>query len=400
MSGRRTFLGNAAAAAVVTKISSLTPFGCATESPETIDPPMSDREKVGLRGLVRTCFEETTSLPKSSKYSTTTEYEYSPDGRLLTIRNTNSDGTGWIKTQTYDPDGRLTKTTWGKVGEPGDESLYAYDGIGRLLSITSRPEKSGRIDFQYDEQGRKTSIQSFDPETLLKAQKTVFAVPAWDAALAGGGVPVGGNIITSYNGKDLPTEVQLRDGQGRIVTRIVRTYDANGRIIEEKQIQENPALYFADRFGLEGRPQPPAAQLEAMNTAMKQMMGGRNGTGTAYSYDAQGRVTEKRERNFVFDKVTTTSYNEHGDKSVEVDATTDNSSFPFGAAFSVDESGTIIPDNRGAKPPKLPDLLFDETKVSYAYEYDSYGNWTEQTVSRSSKLGEASSICHRKLMYY
>ncbi len=399
MSSRRNFLGNAAATAVMAKISSLGSFGFAKEGPEMIDPTVSDREKAELRGPVRTCVLEAVGLPDGrGKYSTTTEY--SSDGRLLKSSNTNSDGTGWIKTQTYDADGRLTRTSWGKVGEPGDESLYAYDGTGRLLSITSHPEKSGRIDFQYDEQGRKTSIQSFDPEALQRAQKTAFAVPAWDAALAGGGVPVGGKTITTFNENDQPTEVQISDSQGRIVTRIVRSYDANGRIIEEKQIQENPVLMFADKFGSEGRPQPTAAQLEAMSKAMKQMMGGRNGTGTSYSYDAQGRVTEKRERNSWFDKVTTTSYNEHGDKSVEVDATTDNSTFPFGVAFSVDESGTIIPDNRGAEPRKLPDLFLDETKVSYVYKYDSYGNWTEQTMNRSSKLGEASSICHRKLTYY
>jgi hypothetical protein len=397
MSGRRTFLGNAAAAAVITKISSLKSFGFETEDSETINPTISDRDTAGLRGPVKTCIEETTGPRDDRKYSTTTEY--SPDGRLLTTRNANSDGSEWVSTHTYDVNGRLEKTVSGKIGEPGDESLYAYDGTGRLLSISSRLEKSGRIDFQYDEQGHKTGIQSFDPETLKRAQKTAFAGSARDVALAGGGVPEGGKIITTYNENDQPTEVQIRDGQGHIVTRIVCSYDANGRLVGEEPVLENPALMFADKFGSEGRPQPTAAQLEAMNKAMKQMMGGRNGMGTSCSYDAQGRVTETRVRNFMFDKVTTTSYSEHGDKSVEVDATTDNSSFPFGAAFSVDESGTIIPDNRGA-PPKLPDLFFDETKVSYAYEYDSYGNWTQRTVNRSSKQGEVSSIYHRTLTYY
>jgi hypothetical protein len=90
MSGRRTFLGNAAAATFMTKISSLRPFGLATEGQEMINPTMSDREKAGLRGLVKTCVEETTGPPDDRKYWTTTEYN--PDGRLLTTRNTNSDG--------------------------------------------------------------------------------------------------------------------------------------------------------------------------------------------------------------------------------------------------------------------------------------------------------------------
>lgn len=398
MGSRRTFLGNAAAAAVITKISSLRSFRFATESSETIRPTISDREKAGLRGPVRTCVEETGALP-SSKFSTTTKY--SPDGRLLTSRNANPDGSGWVRALTYDDDGRLAKTVSGKIGEPGDESVYAYDGIGRLQNITNYPAKGGRIDFQYDERGNKTTVQIFDPETLKRTQSSEFGgISPWDIAAGfGGGVPVSGSIMTIYNNNDQPTEAQLRDSQGRIVTRIVRTYDVNGQLVEEKPVLENPALMFVGTSGIEGQPQPSTAQLEGVNKAMRVMMGGRNATGTSYGYDDQGRVTEMRVRSFMFEKVTTTNYNEHGDKSSEVDVTSDNSNFPFGTAVSVDESGTIIPDSRGAAP-KLPDLFFDETKVSYDYQYDSYGNWTEQTVNRSSKLGQASSICHRELTYY
>jgi hypothetical protein len=52
MSDRRTFLGNAAAAAVIAKISPLRSFGFTSDGPETIHPTMSDREKAGLRGPV------------------------------------------------------------------------------------------------------------------------------------------------------------------------------------------------------------------------------------------------------------------------------------------------------------------------------------------------------------
>jgi YD repeat-containing protein len=399
MSGRRTFLGNSAAAVVMTRISSLRPFGFATEGSETINPTMSDREKAGLRGPVKSCVEERTALSDANKYSTTTEY--SPDGRLLTSRSTNSDGSEWVRTLTYDADGRLAKTISGKMGEPGAETLYTYDEAGRLLT-TNSPEKDGGMDFLYDEQGSKTTIQTFDLNTLQKAQNTSFIGSPWDAAVAAGvGVPIGGKITTIYNDKDLPTEAQVRDGQGLIVTRIVRSYDANGRIIEEKQIQENPMSLFADKFGAEGQPQPTAAQLEAMNTAMKTMLSGRNGAGTWYAYDDQGRVTEMRERNFWFEKVTITSYNEHGDKSVEVETLTNNSTFPVGVAFSMDENGALVQSNPAAKPTELPDSLFGERKASYAYhQYDGYGNWTQQTVNHESSFGEASSIFRRMLMYY
>jgi hypothetical protein len=384
MSGRRNFLRNAAATVVISKTSLLRSFEFVTGSSETIGPTISDREKAGLRGPVRMCVEETGAPPSSSKLSFSTEY--STDGRLLTSRNANPDGSGWVRTLTYADDGRLGKTVSGKIGEPGVESLYAYDESGRLISITNDPEKGCRTDFHYDEEGPKTSTQTFGPDTI-RAKHAAF------------GVPVGGNITTIYNSKNQSTETQTLDSQGRIVTRIVRTYDINGQLVEEKPVLENPALMFVATSGIEGQPQPSTAQLEGMNKAMRAMMGGRNGTGTSYSYDAQGRVTETRVRNFMFDKVTTTSYNEHGDKSAEVETMTDNSNFPFGTAVSVDESGTIIPDNRVATA-QLPDSLFNETKVSFDYLYDSYGNWTEETTNRSFQFGVGPSIRYRTLTYY
>jgi hypothetical protein len=199
------------------------------------------------------------------------------------------------------------------------------------------------------------------------------------------------------NGNDQPTEAQIRDSQGRILSRFVRSYDANGRIIEEKQIQENPALFL---FGAGGGPQVTAAQLEAMNRAMKTMLSGPNGAGISYTYDDQGRVTEMRERAYWFEKVTTTSYNEQGDKRVEVETMANNLTVPAGATFSMDVNGAIVQSNTAAEPTELPDELFGETKVSYAYQYDSYGNWTQQTVNHKSSFGEASSTLRRMLMYY
>lgn len=396
MSDRRTFLGNAAAAAVMTKFSSLRSFRFAMDGPETIDPAMSDREKAGLRGPVR--YVEETILPDGSKYSTTTEY--GPDGKLLATRTSQPDGSEWVTTQTYDADGRLTKTISGNASEPDTETLYAYDEAGRLLSITEASKDRGsKTEFHYDEQGRKTAVQNFDARTFQRAQGAMYAGSPWDLAVrAGIGVPVGGNILTIYDRNDQPTEAQLRDDEGRIVSRVVRSYDAHGRIIEEKQAQENPALLFAEKFSSEQHVELTDTQLEAMNRAMKAMLGGQNGTGISYAYDAQGRVIEMRERNFAVDKVTTTSYTEHGDKSGERETITRNSAVPVGVAFSVDENGTLIPEKRTTEPTESPDWLPREQEVRYAYQYDSYGNWTQQTVNRSYSPDEPYFL-YRKLKY-
>jgi YD repeat-containing protein len=355
---------------------------------------MTDREKAGLRGPVKTSIEET--VYPGGKYTTATEY--SLDGKLLTTRTVQSDGSQWVTAQTYDADGHLAKTASGKLGEPGTESLYAYDETGRLLSITNIPEKGNRTDFRYDEQGLKTTIQSFDAKTLQRTGNSMFGGSAWDAAQLAFGVPVDGSVTTTYGENDKPTEAQVHDAGGRLVSRFVRTYDANGRIMEENQVQENPALLMKGRFSAEQQVELDDKQLEAMNKAMKSMLSGRNGTGKSYAYDAQGRVTEVRDRNWALDGVTTTSYNENGDKSEERMTLTGNTAFPVGVAYSMDENGTLIPEKVSNAPsvPELPKLDITE----YRYEYDQYGNWTEQTVVHRSESNEYSTVHRRTLTYY
>jgi YD repeat-containing protein len=396
MSGRRTFLENAAAAIVMTKISSLRSFGFATDGPETIGATMSDREKDGLRGPVKQYTEETNTPPgldyPGMKYASTIKYD--PTGRILHINSTLADGSKSVASYTYDDQGHLLKTTSSEPSGSVIETNYTYDEKGRLIGITGNGERSSA--FQYDDQGRKT-VQSFGP-TLKRAQGAMYAGSPWDVAVTSGiGVPVGGSITTIYDGNDQPTEAQIRDSEGRIVSRIVRSYDAHGRIIEEKQIEENPALIFADKFAAEEGPEPAAAQLEAMNTAMKLMLSGRSGTRISHAYDAQGRITNTQSHNFAFDDVTTISYNEHGDTSALHQTLTGNSTLPVGVPYSMDENGKLIPSDPAAKPTKLPDI---SGEVQYAYQYDSYGNWTEQTSNERSRPNEPSMVRHRTITYY
>ena len=222
--------------------------------------------------------------------------------------------------------------------------------------------------------------------------------PPWDAVVKGGAnVPVGGNITAIYDGNDQPTEAQIRDGEGRIVSRFVLTYDANGRILEEKHIMENPFLLVADKLA-ERQPrfnELNAAQLEGMNTAMKLVMRGGPSAGITYAYDAQGRVTEMRARNSWFDNVTAISYNEHGDQTAKRSTVTPAESVV--TACSMDPNGTIIPERVATEPTESPDL-FRENEVRYEYEYDSYGNWTQQTENPDRP--HHVHVRHRQLTYY
>ncbi len=352
---------------------------------------MSDREKAGLRGPARTCVEEN-DLPDARKYSTT--WEYSPDGRLLTNRVTNPDGSAWLTIYTYHPDGRLAKVVSGKPGEPGSDTVYAYEA-GRLLAITKNGGEGGRTEFHYDEQGRKSSIQTFDPKVLERAQNSAFSVSPWDAAVAAGiGVPLGGNISTIYDENDKPTEAQIRDTEGRVISRFVRKYDASGQISEEKPFLENPAALFLDRFPAEERTKLGPAEVSVLST----LLAGRAPAGNSFSYDPQGRVSKTWERNMMFEKTTSVIYNDQGDKAVEGTIITDNSIIPVGVPHSIDEHGALVPSEPSVEPQPSP--LPEQSEVHFAYQYDSHGNWTQQTATYISGGVTSSTTRSRKLTYY
>jgi len=356
---------------------------------------MTDREKAGLRGPVRTRVEET--IYPGGKFLTTTEY--SLDGRLLATRASNSDGSAWVTTQTYDADGRLVKTASGNSGERAAEILYTYDEGGRLKEIRDADGKGNRTSYRYDQQGHKTEIKRFAPEVIERNRGGITTESLWDAAQMGIGVPTGGSVTTLYNDRDLPIEEQILDSEGRVVSRFIRTYDANGRIMEENQIQENPALLMVERFSAEQHVQLDDKQLEAMNRAMKSMLSGRSGTGKSYTYDSQGRVTEVRDRNFAMDGVTRTSYNEHGDKSEERTTLTANTAIPIGVPYSINENGTLIPTKAVSEAPSVPELPKVDI-IEYRYEYDPHANWTEQAVVHRSESNEYSTVHRRTLTYY
>jgi YD repeat-containing protein len=356
---------------------------------------MSDREQAGLRGPVRTCVERTI-FSNGTEFSSTTEY--SPDGKTLTSRHGNSDGSEWITTNTYDAEGRLVSTTSGKAGEPGVGKIYTYDDAGRRASVTNN-QNSDRTNFQYDELGHETEILSFDPRTLEQNRNTAFGGSAWQAMLAGAAVPTGGTVAVLYDENDRPLEAQVRDGQGNVVSRIVRTYDAKGRLSEEKRTWENPSATILDRLSPETRSQMNPAEAAALAKGMATLFRGRRESGTVYSYDGQDRIISTREINSFFEKTTTVSYDDQGDKSEERTTFAENAAIPIGVSHSVDAEGNLTPSEPAAvEPPQFP--LPETSEARYSYQHDSFGNWTEQTTTGGVGTAASSTVRRRTLTYY
>lgn len=346
---------------------------------------MSDLDKAGLRGPVKTEVNERTfSGADGQRFLTSTTTEYAPDGRMLELRVGNSDGSIWVTSYTYYADGRLLKTVSGKAGSAADsQTTYLYDDARRLVGVESGD--NDRATYKYDEKGRKSIIESYGSRSL--PPNTAYA-PHWEGTDLGFAPYPGGTLTTSYNEQGVATGAELRDAEGTLLSHIVRKFDAQGRIIGEEQAADAPQVNLPEEFRSKLNPE----QMKSVGT----MIAGMQNSVISYSYDAQSRVTERLRSGGVFgQQVTITTYNDHGDKASERETMVMRSDT---GPWNLTEAGAFIP----AGKPNLPQPPFG-SETQYTYQYDQYGNWTEQTIVSRSQPDEVfrpGTVIRRKLTYY
>ncbi|HXZ81817.1 MAG TPA: hypothetical protein VEG30_17955 [Terriglobales bacterium] len=348
---------------------------------------MSDRDKAGLRGpLKKVLVENTFSGAGGQQFVTTTTTEYAPDGRTLEVRYGNPDGSEWVTSRTYDSDGCLLKTVSGKAGAaPSSDMTYSYDKERRLVGVKSGDNT--QIRYQYDDKGRKSAVESYDSRPL--APGTAYA-PQWEGTDMGFAPSPGGTLTTSYNEEGVATGAQSRDANGNLVGHIVRKFDAKGQILSEEQVADAPESMIPEEMRSKLNP-------EQAKSVGAFIAGGMLNSAISYSYDSNGRVTERRRTGGAFgEEVTVTTYNDHGDKASERTTTVRNPE--FGIEYNLTEAGAMIPAGhpQPAEPP-------DTHETQYTYQYDDHGNWTEQTIVSRSRPDAAwgpGTMHRRKLTYY
>ena len=346
---------------------------------------MTDRGKAGLRGPVKTVLnEQAFSGVDGQQFLMSTTTEYAPDGRILEQRIGNSDGSIWVTSYTYYADGRLLKTVSGKAGSAADsQTTYLYDDSRRLVGVESGD--NDKVTYQYDEKGRKSIIESYGSRSL--PPNTAYA-PHWEGTELGFAPYPGGTLTTSYNEQGVATGAELRNADGALAGHIVRKFDAQGRIIGEEQAADAPQVNLPEEFRSNLNPE----QMESVGA----LIAGMQNSVISYSYDAQGRVTERHRSGGVFgEQVTITTYNDHGDKSSERETTVMRQDT---GPWNLTEAGAFIPTGK-PNPPRPPST----SETHYAYQYDQYGNWTEQTILVRSQQDEAfrpGTVIRRKLTYY
>jgi hypothetical protein len=359
-----------------------------TESPAT----MSEHEQRGLRGQVKSCAEQSTpsgmtdAEGKTSPevhFAYTTEYDAA--GRVRSTRSESSDGSHFVRRYSYDPSGRLLKIASGIEGQAATDTVYSYDHSGKLQNISDSNKPDDPVTFRYDERGRKTKIEISRPADYQSG--IAEAGSPFDTADRAPNLPGGGSATTIYDEHDRATEVQVLDASGEVVSRAVRTYDAQGHVLEEKQILDNPETIIPAETRAQILEQSGLSRDELqqeLRTQLTKLMAGHSGPqSVSYGYDSHGRVSHANRRIFNTQQEIETLYNVHEDVESEITRSTP----------SAGETDSRSP------AAGLPTY----SEVRYAYKYDRHENWIEQFTSYRSSSDAAfqsSTVTKRILTYY
>lgn len=252
------------------------------------------------------------------------------------------------------------RTTQENNGKTVSEIVYRYDDQGRLQSITDSKDPNNPIAFRYDANGRKQKIAIAQPIDLPSSGTGAvsYSVEAsFEEAGRAQSLPDGGSAVTLYDEHDRPTEIQNRNANGETMSRTLRVYDDQGRIVEEKQTVDDPLKMIPageqKKILASGSVSP-----QEFRDKVAEFLGGSEMWSTKYLYDAQGRRSNMIRKLFNhMEERVDTAYNEHGDIAKEVSQST--------------TSGTGNPEADGTR----------SSETIYSYEYDSYENWTVKKIS-------------------
>lgn len=343
----------------------------------------SNRERAGLRGLVR----------KVTSDGRITEYDLNGNELLSVYENSK-----WVITRTYNNAGHLQHLISKQPDGKTVEEKYTYDSAGRIQSIVDN--RGNQATFTYDDQGLKTGVRSVMPQPDRQNVAFGSADVLFSSAEAGFNLTEGGNITTSYNKDDQPWAVEIKDNEGYVLTRILRDYDSEGHLTSEKLVSEDPGGGFAKEIWAklpdEQKSPELLKQIREQLRATSKVFG--QSTLRTYKYNSQNRVMKTSiESGFLLQEIET-SYNEQGDVSEEKTTYSEGaSSLPVGVPFHLDEQGRLVSEKPKSEWPEQPPFP-EPTTIRYEYQYDTLGNWTEKKTFFPA--GERSPFIQRRVLEY
>ena len=321
--------------------------------------------------------KETTTTLASDSFSTAETFAY--DKGLLTTHKTQGNGTRWRTTSYgYDEYGNVTEQT--VTAENGEQRTkrYTYDPTHRL--VTSHTDHEGQVTkFSYNNKGL------LERKTSPLGQTTLYTYDLW-------GRPI---QTTDFLGKKTTTHYEFNGSIFKTITEneegtySAESYNTLGWLLEK---ESNDA--FNNRYAVSYEYNGIGQQV-AVSTP--HLAGGASQRVKRTEYDVYGRPTsitspEGKVTRFTYDKLKTTADDgqqqiistrdaqgnivEHQDNGGTVRYTY----FANGNLKTADYGGAvqrITQDGWGRKT-----SLTDPSAGRYTYQYDAWGNLTEETTPK------------------
>lgn len=321
---------------------------------------MTDRQRWGLRGPVRSCRNERTLYSRrcgaeaceTEERSFATVAEFHPNGALARQWHLNPDGSEWTSSYEYDYEGRMLA-----LRTEDEARVYEYDSAGRLArGITRGKDGSERVteSYSYDSAGRKKKTLHVDLAAQRPGAGYFWAVEGTDSSYSAPGTAT---VTTVFDDRDRPVGLLLADVEDRFLTQVEFRYDEAGNLVEEATTNTEQTL-------------PPAwvkemtpAQLETMR-ALLGIAG--EPVRRLHRYDQHGRRIETRSPTGPLgENRKTVTYNELGDQAEEIVEST-----YFERGF--DQEGRFSDQPTSEKVTR--------TEARFLYDYDNRGNWVKRVI--------------------
>ncbi|SQA93853.1 polymorphic toxin type 23 domain-containing protein [Capnocytophaga ochracea] len=321
--------------------------------------------------------KETTTTLAGDSFSTAETFAY--EKGLLTTHKTKGNGTGWRTTSYgYDEYGNVTEQT--ATAEDGQQRTerYTYDPSHRF--VTAHTDHEGQVTkFSYNNRGLLES------ETTPLGQSTLYAYDLW-------GRPT---QTTNFLGKKTTMRYSFDGGIFKNITEneegaySAESYNTLGWLLEK---ESNDAFnnHYAVSYEYDG-----IGQQVAVSTPHP--TGGASQKAKRTEYDVYGRPTtitspEGKITRFTYDKLKTTT--DDGQQQVisirdaqgnivehqDTGGTVRYTYFANGSLKTADYGGAIqkiTQDGWGRKT-----SLTDPSAGRYTYQYDTWGNLTEETTPK------------------
>ncbi|MEB3016641.1 RHS repeat-associated core domain-containing protein [Capnocytophaga ochracea] len=321
--------------------------------------------------------KETTTTLAGDSFSTAETFAY--DKGLLTTHKTKGNGTGWRTTSYgYDEYGNVTEQT--ATAEDGQQRTerYTYDPSHRF--VTAHTDHEGQVTkFSYNNRGLLES------ETTPLGQSTLYAYDLW-------GRPT---QTTNFLGKKTTMRYSFDGGIFKNITEneegaySAESYNTLGWLLEK---ESNDAFnnHYAVSYEYDGIGQQVAVSTPHPTRGASQKV-------KRTEYDVYGRPTtitspEGKITRFTYDKLKTTA--DDGQQQIvstrdaqgnivehqDTGGTVRYTYFANGSLKTADYGGAIqkiTQDGWGRKT-----SLTDPSAGRYTYQYDTWGNLTEETTPK------------------